>query len=540
MSNEASDSIAAAPGAFNRVGDAVEPDPVPEAQSKRAPRRRRWWRRRKTDLWDDVGSLTVIVPVSRQPERLATLRATLAKVDEAIRNGPRPPQTPQSKDPKTRSPLCEMKHLHVARWVVLPERVRGRGARMQPSLLMWTVFDGTRAAHLRELVGGARDMLDEIYADCDDYPGPRGSARAVERFLARHESSGRVAPYVGTPGVSVETVHKQQRLVEKELVPFVRNLRKQGLPNHHVFLATQDFIHCRTAQQIEDPELRTFAQRRPGTRTPPNLYLDLFWNLLRSRNTLLAVIVFGAAVFGLGEWWHIGTGLAGALAFVGIAALGLAAALLTVFGFGLRNAEKREAERYIEASDRELRDHDNSVGRKDNEGAGMNRVTIITDLKPGLVRQITLRFVVWLVAFRAGRNFEGVLQGIETIHFAQWRIVDRGRRLLFISNYDGQADAYFREFAENSAPGVNAIWGNTEGMPNTTALIGEGSRNLEEFENAARVHQIPTDAWYCGYEDRRFLTAAINDNWRIHRLLHQHPTPDQVDEWMTLLARYGV
>jgi hypothetical protein len=77
-------------------------------------------------------------------------------------------------------------------------------------------------------------------------------------------------------------------------------------------------------------------------------------------------------------------------------------------------------------------------------------------------------------------------------------------------------------------------------MPNTTAVIGEGSRNLEEFENAARVHQTPTDAWYCGYAGRRLTTATINDNWRIHRLLHEHPTPSQVDEWMALLERYGV
>ncbi|MDX2170781.1 MAG: hypothetical protein SF182_27165 [Deltaproteobacteria bacterium] len=525
MSRAASDSIAA-PAPVRRVGDDPAA-PASAAPAQRMARTRRWaWRRLRGDLWDDVGSLTVIVPLPHDAERVRQLTTTLEAVDADIR--------------AQRSPLREVRGLHVARWVVLPERVRGRGALTQPSLVMWVVHDGDRAAHLRELTHKARSVLDQVYAHCDGYPGAGAPGAAVARFLTDHEAHGRVASYVGTPGVSVDSIRLQRRLVEEELVPLARELRMQQLPNHHVFLAMQDFVTGRSARPFKDPALREFASRRPGTRKLPWLYLDLIWNLLRSRNTLRAVVVLGTALTAFANWWHLDTGFAGGLAFVAVGAAGLAALALTVFGFGLRNAEKREAMRYIRASDRELRDHDDRLARRDNEGPGMNRVTIVTDLKPGLTRQITLRFVLWLVAFRAGRNFEGSLEGIETIHFAQWRIVDGGRRLLFMSNYDGQALDYFREFAENSAPGVNAIWGNTEGMPNTTAVIGEGSRNLEEFQNAARVHQIPTDAWYCGYADRRFLTVAINDNWRIHRLLHEHPTPSQVDEWMTLLERYGV
>lgn len=524
MSSDASDSLAAAPAPLARSDDRAA-SPHAGTCAGVLSRLRAWRKRRRLsgDLWNTTGSLTVVVPLA--PARVAALRTLLKAIDEQIRDG--------------QSPLTQIAGLHVARWVVLPERVRGRGARTQPSVVMWTVYDGSRAEHLRDLATHARPLLDQIYAGCAGYPDGAAPG-AVEKFLAANQERGRVASYVGTPGVSVATIALQRRLVEYELVPFARRRRMELLPNHHLFLAMQDFLRGRHAERIADPELAAFAARRPAVRRLPNLYLDLFWNLLRSRNTLLAVTGLGTAITALSLWWGVDTGFLGGLALVAVTLFGLAGVGLTVFGFSLRQAEKREAGNYIRASDRELRDQHRELERRDNEKSGLNRVTIVTDLKPGLARQITLRFVLWLVAFRAGRNFEGVLEGIETIHFAQWRIVDHGRRLLFMSNYDGQAVAYFREFAENSAPGVNAIWGNTEGMPNTTAVIGEGSRNLEEFENAARVHQIFTDAWYCGYSDRDLTTDAINDNWRIHRTLHEHPTPSQVDEWMSLLERYPV
>jgi len=477
------------------------------------------------ELWEEVGSLTVIVPLPNDPERVRQLQETLARIDHDIRH--------------LRSALASVPRLHVARWVVLPERVRGCGARTQPSLVMWTVHDGPRDAHLQDLVREAPGILDAIYAPCGvGYPAG-GTPAEVVRFLAAHAAHGRVASFVGTAGISVDTVLLQTQLV-RELVTHIRALREKqpGLSNEHIFLNACEFI--RTG--IADPTLRAFAARRPRTPRLRNLYVDLIGTVLRSRITLSVLAVVVATAIGLGMWWRIpgepGAVLAfGSLYLAGL--IGLAVLLIIGFGFALRFAEKREARQWIPASNRELDEHHAMLRERDNEGAGMNRVTIVTDLKPGLVRQVTLRFVLWLIAFRAGRNFAGTLEGVETIHFAQWRIVDGGRRLLFMSNYDGQALDYFREFGENLAPGVNAIWGNTEGMPPTTAVVGNGSRNLEDFENAARVHQIPTDAWYCGYPNRRYTTAAINDNWRIHRLLHASPTPPRVEEWMALLARYG-
>jgi hypothetical protein len=147
-----------------------------------------------------------------------------------------------------------------------------------------------------------------------------------------------------------------------------------------------------------------------------------------------------------------------------------------------------------------------------------------------------MRLVLWYVAFQTARNFDGKLQGVETIHFAEWRLVDGGKRLLFMSNFDGAALDYLADFSENATPGVNLIWSNTEGFPPTIALVGAGARDLEEFQNAARVHQIVTDVWYCGYGNRRrYSTRRINENRRVHRMLGTDPTPAEADAWVSML-----
>ena len=52
----------------------------------------------------------------------------------------------------------------------------------------------------------------------------------------------------------------------------------------------------------------------------------------------------------------------------------------------------------------------------------------------------------------------GSLIGVSTIHFVRWMIIDDGRRLLMISDYDGSWESYIDEFAEMILSGLDAIW----------------------------------------------------------------------------------
>ncbi len=120
-----------------------------------------------------------------------------------------------------------------------------------------------------------------------------------------------------------------------------------------------------------------------------------------------------------------------------------------------------------------------------NHLVGLNRI------KPGFfrLRLWTVRFVLWIV--HASKHFgrSGLLSGLSTIHFARWVVIDKGRRLLFLSHYDGDWDAYLGDFVEQASHGLTAIWSNCVGFPRTWFLLFGGARDQRAFKAYARRHQ---------------------------------------------------
>jgi len=488
----------ALPARLPEYGPAPEPDgrgPWYDVRLSIGERLRRWLDARRTHGRHET--LTVITPIRR--ERLETLRALLQGIDDELREQP----------PPKRCPLPGVPGVHVLRWVILPSSVRASGVTVPETLVFWSVFDGTRADHLGALTTAARARIDEIYGHCAGYPGPQASADAVETYLTDHAPARDwVARFDGTPGRSVADVEKEEELRVR--------LRDEFLARHDWGDTSLSHIHLRAKQWVGSTPDLAWAFKRPdvgrAAALPPIRWIAAG-----------VLIVLGAG-FGVGP------------AFRAVATLlGIAVAAAVAWLAGLRRVELRAARDFVPASRRWFDAHDVDMRRREDEDAGMNRLTILTDVRPGLIRALTIRAVLAFTDFAARRVFDGRLRGIETIHFAQWRLVDGGRRLLFMSNYDHRWDDYFRAFSDNAAPGVNAIWSNTDGFPPTAFLIGEGSRDLPAFQKAARTYQIPTDVWFFGYRQRTLTTRRINDNTRIRDGLSRSLTPPEVKEWLELV-----
>jgi hypothetical protein len=98
----------------------------------------------------------------------------------------------------------------------------------------------------------------------------------------------------------------------------------------------------------------------------------------------------------------------------------------------------------------------------------------------------------------------GSLIGISTIHFVRWLLIDDGRRLLFISDYDGSWESYIDEFAEMILSGLDAIWGTSYGMPR------DGARDLPAFKRFLRSHQVPSDIFFAAYPETTVLNIAAD------------------------------
>ena len=143
---------------------------------------------------------------------------------------------------------------------------------------------------------------------------------------------------------------------------------------------------------------------------------------------------------------------------------------------------------------------------EDKAGLVQNQMTAITPIKPGRLPTIILKIWLGIVVNRLAGIFSPpmTLNGITTIHFARWAIIDNGKNLLFESNYDGSWEKYIDDFVDLSAFGMNMIWANCLDYPIS------GCRDIESFKAYIRKSQLPTQVFYSAYPQET-VNNIIND-----------------------------
>lgn len=243
---------------------------------------------------------------------------------------------------------------------------------------------------------------------------------------------------------------------------------------------------------------------------------------------------------------------AAAVFAVYLVAGGLILVTAQTIGLGIVHLlEKRENARYLAARsliDRQL-DRDHVWAREEHHtNATQNHFASIVLVKPNWLRRQILRATLAAVDYVGRyRNYSGTLGGIPTIQSARWILLDRGKRLLFLTNYVGAWDSYLNEFSElDAVSAVNAVWSNTYlrfdpgqeagrgredakiSFPKTRYLFGKGARATPEFKAYVRQSQIPTLAWYGAYPD--LSVPAINRNSELRRrLFEETKLPERED-----------
>ncbi|WP_292450855.1 hypothetical protein [Methylibium sp.] len=140
-----------------------------------------------------------------------------------------------------------------------------------------------------------------------------------------------------------------------------------------------------------------------------------------------------------------------------------------------------------------------------------NHLISLTEIRrPYLWHRTMLRLWLGLVTRLGHIAFtQGRLGDAEGIQFGHWHIIDRGRRLLFCSNYDGSFGGYLDEFILGASQGVNLFWRWTElrqraaagpghpaveidrSFPPTTMLAFRGCRHELWFKTYARDSTLP-------------------------------------------------
>jgi hypothetical protein len=148
-----------------------------------------------------------------------------------------------------------------------------------------------------------------------------------------------------------------------------------------------------------------------------------------------------------------------------------------------------------------------------------NQFSALGSVKPHWLRRVSIRVLLFAADVACRHHFNrgdlGTvralgLHGVDTIHFAQWIVLDRGRRVLFLSNYDGSLTSYMDDFINKVAWGLNAVFSHGESYPATRWLVLDGASDEQSFKAFLQKHQIPTQAWFTAYKDSTALNLANN------------------------------
>ena len=355
-------------------------------------------------------------------------------------------------------PFSALARLHFASLVIFPD------PRYGPYLVFEHNFDGSLRSYLDDLLEAAGDGLHRIYSHCLEYRATGPSDRATMRTYLRAHVVRPSAYHVGNVGRSADRVRRERKLRD-DLEAFLDRAAESGTLG-----SSAGEIRGRIQEYVgRDPKWGWACQVQPRQTTLERL----------APRARIAAVLLGA---------------------IPVLPVLLPAAL--VWFALLRRNEERDPVWTGPDDPVAFAEHIQRLqDQEDRSGVIQNHLANLSPVKPGRLRRVTLRLVLAAANLVARLSTNGTLSGIPSIHYAHWSQIDGGRRLLFLSNYDGSWENYLDDFIDKASSGLTAIWGNTVRFPRTRRLVGEGSRDGANFKAIARARQVPTNVWYSAYPD---------------------------------------
>jgi len=356
-------------------------------------------------------------------------------------------------------PLADVQGLHFASLVVFET------SGFDPILVFESNFDGSLDDYLDHLLAVAAADVHAVFSCCRDYhvTSPTDTS-GIAAYLRAHVVRP-AAYHVGNVGRSRVRVEQEAVLYSTLGTRIDANLEAGRVPasaGAAFSLVRREMEAAGGFQWVDEPHARQTAWERAWP-----------WIRLIGIPAIALVIV---AMF-----WRIA-----------VPALVIAAAVVLALL------------RYKETHDRPMQESEADplqVQRLTEleDFVVQNHLASLTVVKPGVFRRVLLRAVLWMANLIARTSTHGSLSGIPTIHYAHWALIDRGRRLLFLSNYDGSWESYLGDFIDKASRGLTGVWSNTVGFPVTDYLVFKGAADGDAFKRFARREQASTAVWYSAY-----------------------------------------
>jgi len=407
-----------------------------------------------------------------QPDRVAQLNALLKNLQSDLLANPNPTLA-----------FPSVKQLHFASMLVHEDQGYA------PILIFEANFDGEVQPFLNDLVQVAGAELDRIYRHCRGYNLGDSSDPALLRNYLRANIVEPSAYYIGNVGRSVQRTLQEDGL-RGSAEKFLDDTVALGKDNASPSRLRQD--------------LQNFVRGVPGLAWVANV---------PARQTTSEHVL---------PWVKI--------AIVALVVLAFLPALilpLIIYLIILRWKETHDIPQTSPAN----REHEKALLETElRPNSVQTHMSSITIVKPGPFRRWTLRTVLFLIGMAARVSVKGDLFGIATIHFAHWSLIDQGRRMVFLSNFDGSWENYLDDFIDKVSAGLTGVWSNTTGFPKTKFLFFEGTKNGPRFKATTRDKQTPTTIWYSAYP--HLTVQNIDNNSAIREDLFKTLDEQQTREWL--------
>jgi hypothetical protein len=436
---------------------------------------------------------TLLVPLLT--DRVATVGALLAEYD---------------KD-RGKLPFERCETVHFATVTVIPAQ-RYRDEDLPATLLVATSFSGPASVHVDELVRVVGPGLRPLFECCEGF----GRGQDLAEFIRDHRHGDTF--YSGMQNLAPEDVRRHRQL--RDAIEDFLESRRGSLPDTATGVRNEIQSYVRTR-----PELR-WAQ--DSFAPPRSAFFALHWRSLIIEGVLLALLVATLLRFTVVHNAMFEAGVRYSLLTVLVLALLVGGLLLAI-----REAEGEQ--KYV--AGRQPDPHVRDLAATQNRPV-INEFTIAGPIKEeGWLRPFFLRVALWLVA----RLAEGVpwlrkAMDIPTVATARWIAADKGRRLIFISNYTNAAEPYVRDFIDcpDGARNINLSFGFGRGYPKTRWVVRDGAlTDPNGFIYVVTENQHPTAFWYGPYRDMSIDNIKVNR--KIREGLFGKMTDTEAQTWLHLL-----
>jgi hypothetical protein len=386
-------------------------------------------------------------------------------------------------------PFKRIVSIHFARFVILDKGVDVKGNSIAARLVFTTNYDRPLDHHLQELVSVAGKGLWRIFSLCDGFPAGEFDSGFLKAFLSSHNKKAATF-YVGVGYRSVQQIHNEH-VLRCAINDFADSNRAvlQGEPALAARQQIIDFVHSR-------PDLQWAKLPEPAA--------SAAWDFAFYGKIILVFLLF-------------------------VVLLPLIVPFVIVWMLIMLAHEMSEKD----DPDPVTKDHIRALENRETQIV-QAQFSALGNVKPGKFRLATMMFLLRSTDFLAPYLFsKGKLSGIPTVHFARWLILEEGRQMLFLSNYDGNSEDYLRDFIHIAAKQLTLMFCHTQGYPKTRLMVFGGAKDAEGFMAWARYHQIITNVWYSA--NKEVSVMNIYNNNKIRNGLYGTMTEAEARKWISII-----